>query len=110
MRTCRICGDEFDPNSAAKRLAGGRINECHLCAQETTARVVGVASGDGKQASLSIVRPETEADRHAFLAYWHQATGLHRGKSCQMDSTLTTPHFRVQVVSAAQASNHKGRL
>jgi hypothetical protein len=70
---------------------------------------VGVTSGDGKQAACSIVRPATEQDRAAFLQYWHKATGLHKGKSCQMDSKLTTPGFTVSLVYQTEATNHKGK-
>lgn len=109
-RTCLVCEEEFDPNSTAKRRVGGLIGHCPSCSNEPVVRSVGVANGDGKQASVSIVRPATNEDRAAFLSYWRQAVGMHRGKSCQLDSRLTAPAFNITVVSAAQATNHKGRL
>lgn len=67
------------------------------------------ASGDGKQASVSIVRPASAADRAAFLNYWQRATGLHKGKSCQLDSRLAAPGFSVSLVHQTEATNHKGK-
>jgi len=110
MRVCVVCEEVFDVRSARKREVGGLAIHCPDCSEERAVRVVGVAAGDGKQASVSIIRPQTQRDRVAFLAYWHQAVGMHRGKECQMDVHLTTPQFSVSVVSAAAATNHKGRL
>jgi hypothetical protein len=108
MRQCTECGVEFDPRSRAKREAGGLVSHCPECSSDTP-RVLGVTSGDGKQASVSIVRPATQSDRAAFLHYWQRATGLHRGKSCQLDSRLTTPGFTVALVHQSEATNLKGK-
>lgn len=108
MRSCSHCGVEFDPRSRAKREAGGLISHCAECSNDTP-RVVGVTSGDGKQASVTIVRPQTDADRRAFLSYWQRATGLHRGKSCQLDSRLAAPGFSISTVHQSGATNHKGK-
>jgi hypothetical protein len=48
-------------------------------------------------------------DRRAFLNCWHRATGLHRGKSCQLDSKLAAPGFAVALVHQTEATNHKGK-
>jgi hypothetical protein len=106
---CHVCEIDFDPRSRAKREAGGLATHCPDCSSETTPRAVGVTSGDGKQASVTIVRPSTNEDRRAFLNYWQRATGLHRGKSCQMDARLTTPAFNVAVVHQSESTNHKGK-
>ncbi|NIN67216.1 MAG: hypothetical protein GTO63_21455 [Anaerolineae bacterium] len=110
MRECSECGADFDPRAPAKRRAGGLITHCADCSEETAVRVVGLTAGDGKQAAISIVALDTEQDRRAFLSYWQRASGLHRGKSCQMHQPgMTAPAVRFRTVATDSARNHKGK-
>ena len=56
MRECIHCEITFDPDSWAKKQAGGKINECPDCVEElgteTAVKYLGLSSGDGKAAAL----------------------------------------------------------
>lgn len=73
-------------------------------------KALGLASGDGKQASITVVRTETEEDRQAFMRFWKRATGYHKGKECQMDRFLTSPKISFETITQSEATNHKGKL
>ena len=66
MRECVHCECMFDPNSSAKKRAGGKINECPDCVEElgteTAVKYLGLQAGDGKTASISIVAFESDED------------------------------------------------
>jgi len=111
MQICIHCGDEFDLRSLAKRQAGGRINECPECSQENTIKYAGVQAADGKQAQATILKFESEGDKQAYLAFWQNNSGLHKGKSCQLGNHLsTTPSVKFQTITAFNPTNHKGKL
>lgn len=110
MRECTECGDNFNPRSPEKRRAGGLISHCPECSEETAVRHVGLTSGDGKQAAISIVALSSEKDRTAFLRYWQRASGLHKGKSCQLHQPgMTSPQISFRAVAVDGARNHKGK-
>ena len=73
MRECVHCEIMFDPNSSAKKRAGGKINECADCVEElgteTAVKYLGLGSGDGKAAAISIVAFESNEDRAAISRY-----------------------------------------
>lgn len=109
-RTCRECGDTFDLNSPAKRRAGGLAIHCPDCSSEHVVRALGFASGDGKMASLNIVQCATQKDADALKAYWYRASGMHKGKECQMHNpALTMPKVSFRTVTQDKATNHKGK-
>jgi len=93
VKECKHCGSEFDTVSRAKRLAGGLINECPDCVEELQTdrgdTLVGVTSGDGKTALITVMRFENNQDGKQFLHNWRLSTGFYRGKSCQMGGTRT---------------------
>ncbi len=110
MRECTDCENVFDPNSQQKRRAGGRINQCPDCATEHSPKVLGFASGDGKMASLSILRFENQKDAESYKEYFARASGLRNGKSCQLHTpALTAPGVRFRTVAQSEATNHKGK-
>ena len=78
MKTCVHCEFEFDLDSTMKKNVGGKINECVECVQElgteTTVKYLGLTSGDGKMASLSIVAFDSVEDRKAYGKAWASAT------------------------------------
>ncbi len=116
IKTCKHCNVDFDTNSSAKRAAGGRINECPSCVEElgteTTVKYLGLSSGDGKAAALSIVAFESQEDRTAYSKAWKAVTGFHKGKSCHLSGSQTTIGGRPMrhVAYNSGNSNHKGKL
>ena len=109
-RECIDCEAVFDPFSQQKKRAGGRINQCPDCSVEPSPKVLGFASGDGKMASLSILRFENQQDAEAYKEYFAKASGLRNGKSCQMHKpALTAPNVKFRTVAQSEATNHKGR-
>ena len=79
MRECKHCNITFDLNSTAKKMAGGKINECPDCVEElgteTAVKYLGLSSGDGKAAAISIVAFESTEDRKAYADAWKATTG-----------------------------------
>lgn len=111
LRECVHCGSKFDPRSPAKARAGGRINECPDCSDEPAVRYLGLAAGDGKQASITVLAFGSTADRERYSDFYRNNAGYHRGKSCQLGSHLSTdPGVKFRTVTQATATNHKGRL
>jgi len=110
LKTCIHCNVEFDVHSSLKRSAGGRINECHECSTEDTIKYAGVQSADGKQAQATILKFKSEADKTAYLQFWQNNSGLHKGKSCQLGNHLsTTPNVKFEIVTDFTPTNHKGK-
>ena len=110
MRTCSECEERFDLHGPEKRRAGGLAIHCPDCSQENAVKALGFASGDGKMASLSIVQCATQRDADALKAYWHRASGMHKGKECQMHNpALTMPKVQFRTLTRSEATNHKGK-
>ena len=110
MRICVHCQMEFDPNSPAKKLAGGLITDCPDCSDEPAVRYAGVQAADGKQAQATILKFESESDKSRYIAFWRNNSGFNKGKSCQLGNHLsTTPGIKFQTISAHKPTNHKGR-
>ena len=114
-RVCIHCEIEFDLNSTAKQLAGGKINECPDCVEElgteTAVKYLGLQAGDGKANALSIVSFESDDDREAYSSAWKAVTGYHKGKSCQLGGVQTNIGNRpmCHVAYAGGNGNHKGK-
>ncbi len=111
MRICTECETEFDPRSKAKRIAGGLANHCPECSEETSVRYAGVSAGEGKMASVQILKFENSADRAAYLDYWKVNSGLYKGKSCQIGHGLKkTPNIKFSTQATFTGNtNHKGK-
>jgi len=115
MRDCKHCDLPFDLNSTAKKMAGGKINECPDCVEElgteTAVKYLGLSSGDGKAAAISIVAFESTEDRKAYADAWKATTGFHKGKSCHLSGSQTTIGGRPMrhVAYNAGHENHKGK-
>lgn len=108
---CVHCECKFDPRSPAKVRAGGRINECADCADEPAVKYLGLTSGDGKQASITVLAFDSVADRERYSDFYRNNAGLHKGKSCQLGSHLSTdPGVHFRTVTQSAATNHKGRI
>ena len=114
-KTCIHCEVVFDLNSHAKKMAGGKINECPDCVEElgteTAVKYLGLQAGDGKANALSIVAFESTDDRESYSRAWKAVTGFHKGKSCQLSGSQTSIGNRPMrhVSYAGGNGNHKGR-
>lgn len=109
-KECVDCENLFDPHSQQKKRAGGRVNQCPDCAVESSPKVLGFASGDGKMASLSILKFKSQQDAEKYKEYFARASGLRNGKSCQLHTpALTAPNVQFLTVAQSEATNHKGR-
>jgi len=107
---CAVCESPFDPRSPAKMRAGGRINTCPDCSDEPTVRYLGLQAGDGKQAGITVLSFGSSADRAAYADFWRNNSGIHKGKSCQLGTHLsTTPNVSFRTVTQSGATNHKGK-
>ncbi len=110
IKTCIECGDDFDLNSLAKKRAGGKVNTCPDCSEETAVPYAGIQSADGKQSQATILRFSTEQDRNKYLSFWQNNSGLHRGKVCSLGNHLsTTPGIHFEIVQNFTPTNHKGK-
>lgn len=111
LRECVECESMFDPRSPAKMRAGGHIGTCPDCSQESTVKYLGLANGDGKQASVTVLSFKSQEDRSKYADFWRNNSGVHRGKSCQLGSHLSTsPGISFKTVTQSGATNHKGRM
>lgn len=111
IRACVKCDGSFDDHSPAKLRAGGRINTCPDCSEETTVKYLGLTAGDGKQAGITVLSFDSPDDRARYSDFWRNNSGIHRGKACQLGTHLsTTPGVRFRTVTQSTATNHKGRL
>ena len=111
LKECVECESMFDPHSPAKIRAGGRVNMCPDCSEESAVKYLGLANGDGKQASVTVLAFQSPQDRERYASYWKANTGYHKGKSCHLSqSNPTTPNVQFRTVSQSSATNHKGRM
>jgi hypothetical protein len=108
-RECVECGIAFDLRSPEKKRAGGLATTCPDCSEEETPRYLGLTSGDGKQASITVLKFNSTQDREAYREMWWVNSGMMVGKSCQMGFRKSDPGVRFQTVTQSTATNHKGR-
>lgn len=110
MRTCQICGDDFDPRSKEKRAAGGLSIHCADCSEETHVPYAGVQAGEGKMGAVQILKFENADDRQKYLDFWWVNSGMMVGKSCQMGLRKSTPPVGFKIVAENNPNkNHKGK-
>ena len=111
MRSCRECGVEYDPNSRAKREAGGLIIHCPDCSEETAVRYLGLQSADAKASGVTVLKFDSAEDREEYRQMWWVNSGMMVGKSCQMGFQKRTPNVKFKkVYEAGLGMNHKGKL
>ncbi len=110
IKECAICDEEFDLNSKEKKLAGGLATHCPTCSEENVVKYAGVQAADGKQAQATILKFKSTEDRARYISFWQNNSGLHKGKSCQLGSHLsTTPDITFETKIAFNPTNHKGK-
>jgi len=110
IRECVNCGVKYETMSPAKIRAGGLVTTCADCSDEPVVKYLGLANGDGKQASVTVLAFDSSDDRQRYADFWRNNSGVHRGKSCQLGSHLSTdPRVNFRTVTQSTATNHKGR-
>lgn len=109
-KTCIECDALFDPQSREKRRAGGLSTHCPDCSDETSVRYLGISAGEGKQASVQVLKFASEGDREAYKKFWKATSGLNTGKQCQMQFRAKEPgiHFETKATFVGNV-NHKGK-
>lgn len=108
--TCSICGFDFDLFSPEKRRVGGKAIHCEDCSEEVAVKYAGVQSADGKASQATILKFSSSKDRDSYISFWQNNSGLHKGKSCQLGSHLsTTPGVQFETVVGFNPTNHKGK-
>lgn len=111
LNECVECGFYFDPRSPAKLRAGGRINTCPDCSEESTVRYLGLQAGDGKQAGITVLQFSSQRDRETYSDFWKNNSGMHKSRSCQLGSHLsTTPDVSFKTILSTGPMNHKGKM
>ncbi len=111
IKECVECDCKFDTNSPAKLRVGGKISTCPDCSSEPAVKYLGLAAGDGKQASVTILSFGSAADRARYSDFYRNNAGYNKGKSCQLGAHLSTdPGVKFRTVLAPGATNHKGRM
>jgi hypothetical protein len=107
---CIECETEFDPRSPAKRKAGGYANTCAECSEENTVRYLGISAGEGKQASVQVLKFQSESDRVRYQRYWKASSGLNTGKNCQLGYRANELNIQFETRATFVANpNHKGK-
>ena len=84
IKTCKECGEEFDFDEKTRRKIRGLSTHCPECSDETSVRYLGISAGEGKQASVQVLKFSSESDRQAYQRYWKASSGLNTGKQCQL--------------------------
>jgi hypothetical protein len=109
-RTCAECDGIFDPQSREKRRAGGLAIHCPDCSVDDTVRYLGISAGEGKQASVQVLKFNSNRDREAYKQFWKATSGLNTGKQCQMQFRAKEPgiHFETKATFTGNV-NHKGK-
>jgi hypothetical protein len=110
MRTCVICGDEFDHRSKEKMRVGGLSTHCADCSDETAVRYAGVQAGEGKMGAVQILKFQSQDDRQKYLDFWWVNSGMMVGKSCQMGLRKSTPPVGFKIIAENNPNkNNKGK-
>lgn len=111
MRNCVVCSAEYDPHSRAKKLVGGLVTHCPDCSEETSPKYLGLQSGDGKAAGVTILKFDSKEDREEYRQMWWVNSGMMVGKSCQLGYQKRTPNVKFKKVhEAGLGMNHKGKI
>ena len=109
IRECKYCGDEFDWRQK-QAAVGGYSTVCEDCTLEDHPDkdppvIRGVISGDGKQASIDILKFDNKDDADAYCKAWNNNSGWNNQRS----GGLSEIDF-ITVGRNGGNSNHKGRL
>jgi hypothetical protein len=109
-KVCKECDAPFDPYSREKRRAGGLSTHCPECSDETSVRYLGISAGEGKQASVQVLKFSSESDRDKYQRYWKASSGLNTGKNCQLGYRANELNISFETRATFVANpNHKGK-
>jgi hypothetical protein len=109
-KVCVECDGIFDPQSREKRRAGGLATTCPDCSVDDTVRYLGISAGEGKQASVQVLKFDSQGDREQYKRYWAASSGLNTGKQCQMQFRAKEPAVKFQTKATFKGNeNHKGK-
>lgn len=109
-RVCVECDGLFDPQSREKRRAGGLATTCPDCSFDDTVRYLGISAGEGKQASVQVLKFDSKGDREQYKRYWAASSGLNTGKQCQMAFRAKEPAVNFETKATFTGNvNHKGK-
>ncbi len=109
-KVCVECDALFDPQSREKRRAGGLSIHCPDCSYDDTVRYLGISAGEGKQASVQVLKFDSEGDREQYKRYWAASSGLNTGKQCQMQFRAKEPAVKFKTKATFTGNvNHKGK-
>ena len=109
-RICVECDAHFDPHSREKRRAGGLATTCPDCSYDDTVRYLGVSAGEGKMASVQVLKFDSEGDRDQYKRFWKATSGLNTGKQCQMQFRAKEPAVKFETRATFVSNpNHKGK-
>lgn len=107
---CVECGGDYDLHSPEKRTAGGKVNQCPDCSEETAVRYAGISAGEGKMGSVQVLKFKSDADRAAYMKFWKATSGMNTGKQCQMQFRAKEPNIKFETVATFTGNtNHKGK-
>ena len=108
IKTCRHCEDEFDCRSNQKARVGGYIDECPDCVvelgTEKAVRYRGVITGDGKQASVTLLKFDSEDDAEEYCRRYNNNSGWQNNYSFGLNDIK-----HKKVGENIGNNNHKGR-
>lgn len=109
-KVCVECDGLFDPQSREKRRAGGLATTCPDCSVDDTVRYLGISAGEGKQASVQVLKFGSQGDRDKYQRYWKASSGLNTGKNCQLGYRANEVHVSFETRATFIANeNHKGK-
>lgn len=109
-RVCVECDGIFDPQSREKRRAGGLATTCPDCSVDDTVRYLGISAGEGKQASVQVLKFGSQGDRDKYQRYWKASSGLNTGKNCQLGYRANEVNVKFETRATFIANeNHKGK-
>ena len=109
-KVCVECDALFDPQSREKRRAGGLAIHCPDCSVDDAVRYLGISAGEGKMASVQVLKFNSKGDREAYKGFWKATSGMNTGKQCQMAFRANEVSVKFQTrATFAGNTNHKGK-
>ena len=110
MRTCKECGEDFDLDDKLRRKISGLSTHCPDCSEDNAVRYLGISAGEGKMASVQVLKFNSKGDREAYKGFWKATSGMNTGKQCQMHFRAKEPGVNFETKATFTGNtNHKGK-
>jgi hypothetical protein len=95
-----------------KKKAGERLMNVLIVPKKPIFPILAAQSADAKASGVTILSFGNNQDRDNFASYWHNNSGMNKGKSCQLGTHLsTTPKASFKkIYEAGLGMNHKGKM